>query len=60
MSIRIELLGKWTEVPGIDNVTPDLDGLDILDLGDLFVLTDGSIVHSHLTGMLWLIELNHT
>ena len=60
MACGVEFLGEGTEVPRVHDETTDLDGLDVLHLRHFFVLADGGIVHSHFTGVLWLVELDYT
>lgn len=35
-------------------------GNSYLDFSNLFVLSDGSIIHTHFTGVLRLVELNYS
>lgn len=60
MACGVEFLGEGTEVPRVHDETTDLDGLDVLHLRHFFVLADGGIVHSHFTGVLWLVKLDYT
>lgn len=60
VACRVELFGKGTEIPCVDDKTTDLDRLNVFHFGHFFVLADGGIIHSHFTGMFRLIKLDNT